>query len=408
MRSRATRLSLGMVALIVLAAATIFVIRTEKNISTHRQSVRAFDQHAREIGDRLADLRAAQQAYVAEGQGVAVWMPRVSALASDIGGRLDSLRAASESPNSRGLLMEAAADVTEFGNVDRRARDYVKAGQTLMASDVVFTEGGETASNAARLVESARLAELQALDASEGDLRRRQAMALAGAAAVGVLCLLVLAAAAPRESREEPAGETAAVETGASSQLSLREPARPTRTTIPATAPPPRGSVPMLKAAAELCTEFGRVNDRADLPRLMARAADVLDASGVIVWLGGPGGADLRPVLAYGYPDHVLARMPAVARMADNAAAAAYRSGAMQIVMKRPGGSNGALVAPLLSPEGCIGALTAEIIGGSETSEGVQAVASLLAAQITGLVAGSMVAAQMPVTDSPAGRIASG
>ena len=396
-----------MAALIVLAAATIFVIRTEKNISTHRQSVRGFDQHAREIGDRLADLRAAQQAYVAEGQGVAVWMPRVSALASDIGGRLDSLRAASESPNSRGLLMEAAADVTEFGNVDRRARDYVKAGQTLMASDVVFTEGGETASNAARLVESARLAELQALDASEGDLRRRQAMALAGAAAVGVLCLLVLAAAAPRESREEPAGETAAVETGASSQLSLREPARPTRTTIPATAPP-RGSVPMLKAAAELCTEFGRVNDRADLPRLMARAADVLDASGVIVWVGGPGGADLRPVLAYGYPDHVLARMPAVARMADNAAAAAYRSGAMQIVMKRPGGSNGALVAPLLSPEGCIGALTAEIIGGSETSEGVQAVASLLAAQITGLVAGSMVAAQMPVTDSPAGRIASG
>ena len=335
-------------------------------------------------------------------------MPRVSALASDIGGRLDSLRAASESPNSRGLLMEAAADVTEFGNVDRRARDYVKAGQTLMASDVVFTEGGETASNAARLVESARLAELQALDTSEGDLRRRQAIALAGAAAVGVLCLLVLAAAAPRESRAEPAGEPAAVETGASGQLSLREPARPTRTTIPATASPPRGSVPMLKAAAELCTEFGRVNDRADLPRLMARAADVLDASGVIVWVGGPGGADLRPVLAYGYPDHVLARMPAVARMADNAAAAAYRSGAMQIVMKRPGGSNGALVAPLLSPEGCIGALTAEIIGGSETSEGVQAVASLLAAQITGLVAGSMVAAQMPVTDSPAGRIASG
>ena len=28
---------------------------------------------------------------------------------------------------------EAAANVTEFGNVDRRARDYLQSGQTLMA-----------------------------------------------------------------------------------------------------------------------------------------------------------------------------------------------------------------------------------------------------------------------------------
>src|SRR5437870_11440777 len=30
-------------------------------------------------------------------------------------------------------------------------------------------------------------------------------------------------------------------------------------------------------------------------------AASVMDASGVMVWVGGSGGADLRPVLAHGY-----------------------------------------------------------------------------------------------------------
>ena len=57
-----------------------------------------------------------------------------------------------------------------------------------------------------------------------------------------------------------------------------------------------------------------------------------------------------------------------VARSDDNAAAAAVRTGELQIVCKRPGVSSGALAAPMLSREGCIGALTAEIKNGGETS----------------------------------------
>ena len=371
-----------------MAAAAFFVVQIEQQLSTRRDALRAFDQHARETSERLADLRAAQQAYVAEGQGVAFWVPRVAALVTEASTLIDHLRESAGSSNARGLLMEAAAAVTEFGNVDKRARDYVKSGQTLMAGDVVFSEGGDTASSASRLVESARLAETQALDASEAALRRQQAVALGAAAAVGVLCVSLLAFAAPRQRRDEQLNRTIGGATQPTGELMLRSPSLTPRSV-------PRGSVPLLKAAAELCTEFGRVNDRGDLPRLMARAADVLDASGLIVWLGSLSGDDLRPVLAHGYAEQMLARMPAVGRTADNAAAAAYRTGVLQIVMKRPGGSNGAVVAPLLSPEGCVGALTAEIVGGSETSEGVQAVAALLAAQITGLIAGLAPAAQL-------------
>ena len=111
-----------------------------------------------------------------------------------------------------------------------------------------------------------------------------------------------------------------------------------------------------------------------------------MDATGLIVWLGNASGADLRPVLAHGYSAQVLARMPTVPRSADNAAAAAYRTGVLQIVLARPGTSAGAIVAPLLSPEGCIGALSAEIAGGGEASDSVQALAAIFAAQLAGVL----------------------
>jgi hypothetical protein len=52
-----------------------------------------------------------------------------------------------------------SAAVSEFGNVDKRVRDYLKADESLMASDIVFSEGTAAASRAAVQVEAARLAE---------------------------------------------------------------------------------------------------------------------------------------------------------------------------------------------------------------------------------------------------------
>jgi hypothetical protein len=329
---------------------------------------------------------------------------------------VDDLRASAASAQARTALIEAGASLTEFGNVDHRAREYVKSGQTLMAADVVFADGSETAAAAARHVEAARLAEHQAFDAVEAGLRRQQAIAIGSAVAVGGLATLLLAFAAPGRSRDETAAagsdaeavpDEAARPTG---ELMLRDISGPTsRSGTQAHLPPDqpavspgsqlRGSVPMLKAAAELCTEFGRVNDPGDLPGLLARAAEVMDASGLIVWLGNSAGADLRPVIAHGYPEHVLARMPNVPRSADNAAAQAYRSGKLQIVLRLPGG-NGAVVAPLLSPDGCVGALTAEIMSGSETTDSVQALATLIAAQLTGVLAGSAPAAETRIVVS--------
>jgi GAF domain-containing protein len=135
-----------------------------------------------------------------------------------------------------------------------------------------------------------------------------------------------------------------------------------------------------LKAAAYLATDFGRVRDLDDLTQLLGRTAAAMDATGLVVWLGSLDGADLRPVLAHGYSEQMLARIAPVARTDDNAAAAAYRSGALQIVLSKPG-SSGAIVAPILVPGGCVGALSAEFRGG-ETSESVQAFAVIVAAHL--------------------------
>ena len=72
--------------------------------------------------------------------------------------------------------------MAEFSNVDRRARDYLKSGQQLMAGDVIFTEGGQTASMAAQQVNAASTAEHQAVMPPNPSTAKQQAAALGGAA----------------------------------------------------------------------------------------------------------------------------------------------------------------------------------------------------------------------------------
>jgi CHASE3 domain sensor protein len=370
----------GALALVAIAAAGFFLIRSEQQLSRQRAAARAFDLHAREATDALSDLRASQQAYVAAGQGVAFWMPKVAATAETSGQIISSLRQAATSQEARAALDEAANTLTEFNNVDKRARDYLKSDQQLMAADVVYTEGGPAAVVAARQVERARLAEHQALDASEAASRQLEAAAMATAAVVGLMAIaLLISVGKPTPGSAEAPAEPRADDLMLHGDLG-RQP-------VPASAA--REAIPILKGTAQLCTDFARVSDLAGLTALLGPAAELMDASGLVVWLGNASGADLRPVLAHGYSEQALARMAIVPRSANNAAAAAYRAATLQIVLARPGVSSGAIVAPLLSPDGCIGALSAEITGGGETSDTIQALAAIFAAQLSGVLSTS-------------------
>ena len=142
---------------------------------------------------------------------------------------------------------------------------------------------------------------------------------------------------------------------------------------------------PDLLAAAHLCTELGRVDETREAAPLLQEAARILDAVGLIVWVWDPKIAELRPALAHGYSDGVLAQLPRVRREADNATAAAFRS-AQTCVVRGSDQISGALVVPLLTSVGCVGVLALELRHGSEQRPPVRALATIFAAQLARLV----------------------
>ena len=397
MYSRALRLSCGLLALIAIGAAAFLLIRSEQHITQQDAALRAFDQQARDASASLVEARVGQQAYVAAGQGVAFWFGKTAAAVQAATGGMAALQE-SAGAAARTALEEAAATVTEFSAIDKRARDYLTAGQQLMAGDVIFTEGSDAAATAVRQIETARQAQHQAAEVNERAVRKQQTLTAGVAAGIVVLAVLLLI----------PVPRAKAAEAAADAGLSI--PATPQDVaSTPAPLPPMsvRAQGDVLKAATQVATEFGRVRDLDELTRVLGRAAEVMDASGLMVWVGSPVGGDLRPVLAHGYSAAMIARIPPVPRSADNAAASAYRTGTLQIVLSRPGGTPGAVVAPILSADGCIGALSAEIRSGGETSEGVQALAAIFAAQLASVLnAAPATVEAAPIADIPDAKAA--
>jgi transcriptional regulator with XRE-family HTH domain len=144
-------------------------------------------------------------------------------------------------------------------------------------------------------------------------------------------------------------------------------------------------ATPSMPALAHLCTACGRIEQLDDLPPLLERAARLLDATGLIIWIWNDAAHQLLPGPAYGYSPKVLAQLPAVSRDADNATAAAFRSAQPQILR---GGerSCAALVLPLLTSTGCIGVLAIELQRRGEQLDSTHAAATILASLIAQLV----------------------
>jgi hypothetical protein len=142
---------------------------------------------------------------------------------------------------------------------------------------------------------------------------------------------------------------------------------------------------PDLLAAAQLCTELGRVDETREAAPLLQEAARLLDAVGLIVWVWDPLGMELTPAVAHGYSDKVLAQLPKVRRDADNATAAAFRS-AQPCVVNGTDLTSGALVVPLMTPAGCGGVLAIELQHGSAEKASVRALVTIFAAQLARLV----------------------
>jgi hypothetical protein len=404
MSHRGVRVFLWLLACGGVAAAAWFLVDIERQIASSRSTARVFEGQAHEAAVLVERLRSAQQAYVAEGQGTAFWMGKVTDAAGLLGQSLGALERSATADTSRAAARGASDALADFDKMDRRAREYVQSGQRLMASDLIFTESLGATTALALNVDKARTEQQAASDREVRSLQDQQVYVLGAAAAICLTATLFLVPlmrpSTPQDTRD--ALRALMAESPPAGALLLRPdpPAAKVATIAPAppppasTAPPPRAAAAEPVAAkpsvdltltARLCSEMARVLDPADLPRLLEQAAVLLNASGVIVWVADRAGSALFPTLTHGYSQSVLARMASIPRDADNAAAAAWRLGELRTVTAQ-GQSPGALVTPIVTAEGCVGVLAAETKNGSETDESTRAISRILAAQLATFV----------------------
>ena len=446
MKSRGVRVLLLLLAVAVLAAAAAGVWQLEQRIAQARAAADSFERDARQAVAGLGDWRTAQQAYVAEGQPPEAWMTKAAALAQDVGPRLSALRTAAGSAEAQSALEVAIEAFASAIENDAKARDYVKSGQRLSASDVIFVSVAPALERASVGVDTARGQEQVAFAVAVEDLRRWELIVLGSAAGVLLIVLLLLVpiprsagsaagigdegAAADGDSilplprglnlsqdfddgivsRAQPLQERLAAATGEADRApaaarSKADARGPFDFSLEERAP---ANGPDLDAVADLCVSLARVQDTRELQALLERTARTLDATGVIVWMpDGPQGV-LRPVLSHGYPSLTLSRMGVIHPAGDNATATAYRTKCTVVVPAEPL-SSGAVVAPLISSEGCSGAMAVELREGVETTPQVRAVATIVAAQLATMftpaqVSSAPAAGGQSRADSAAGR----
>jgi hypothetical protein len=140
-----------------------------------------------------------------------------------------------------------------------------------------------------------------------------------------------------------------------------------------------------LPGVASLCSDLARVMDTQALPAILERAAAVLDAPGIVLWIADPDGRELSPIITHGYSPQLVSRLGTILRDAENATASAFRTSLVQTV-KTDAISNGAIAAPLVTPAGCVGVMAAEVRNEGERDAAKLAVATIVAAQLATLV----------------------
>jgi len=378
------RLTLVFACVATIGYAAFLLWSSETHNRLVETSTRQFQAGSRATSLSIAELRSAQQAYVAAGQGQDFWFARVSAIVKDLNGKLASLKLLATTPEATTALDEAAGTLQDFEQMDGRARDHALGHQLTLASDLVFTDGFDLTKKAGDAVERAVTAELVALDAHAAAGRRNQAYALAAAAGMAILGLFVLVPSGRARAETEVQVVPMPAPLASVSMETLDDLHDFGVVARPSAPPAPTSSVDIGGMAA-LCADLARIQDTRALPALLERAADILHASGIVLWIADPDGRELTPIVVHGYPPQLAARFGTIARDAGNVTAAAYRTGLLQ-TMKADAVSNGAVAAPLVTAGGCVGVMAAELKEGGEQQEALLAAAAIVAAQLATLV----------------------
>jgi hypothetical protein len=372
MHTRAARFAV--VALLQSAGtgAALFTWWTDQHLQALTASRAELSARIDRLTDAASELGAAQAAYIAPGQPYGPSLEHVAMLFQQISSDTEALRPqlrATQAPGRLAALTEAA---THLADADARAQENLQLEDPAAAANLIFNEAQQAVATMQTSLAGLRTDEAAAAAADDDSLRQPWMLALGG---VGLLWVIGLLALAPMPRPQQladaalPVEPPVAVADAPAVRLNIVD-------SSSATPPPPAVD---LGAAADLCTDISRITTAAALPDLLARAAALLDASGIVVWVSA--GDELFAVSAHGYDPRVINRLGPIPRSADHATATAWRTGEIRTVAGDMI-SNGAIVAPMFGPESCFGVLAAEVRHGREEDATKRAITAMVAAQM--------------------------
>lgn len=386
MSRKPVRFGLLIVGLLITAAVAYRAADNEASLGrAYRESV-AHNIAAGQALEALLDLRGSLHAYVAPGQGVPFWSRRAEQLLDTLREQLVTLDAAMA--GNRASLAETLDAVDQLAAAERRARDYARRGETLLAGDVVFTEVRDLLSATIEQIRTARNTLATSHDRRVASLRSEQAI-LVGVAGIAwiAIALLLLPPAKAAPMKEPHAWRDELAQT-------IR---KPVPVAAPAPAPPPPApvipaappsepgiAVRLLRDVGEICADLSTLADSGALSGVLERAAAALNASGVIVWLASNDGSALSPVASHGFDETLVTRIGRIPRDSANLTAAAFRENVPR-VSAATATTPAALAVALCGPTGPVGVLSIELKPDVPADDVRVALGTIFAAQLATL-----------------------
>jgi hypothetical protein len=396
MQRRSLRHGLVMLLFLAAAGAAAFAWNVDRELGALGTAEHATSSRFDTLVQSIARFDAAQQTFDASRESEAEWFVRVRRLLAQIETEGTALHTSPGSAAAAQTFADVAARVV---SAVKRAEENLQAGHDLMAADLVQDEGRPGAQAMRAAVLEWRAAEARIAETSRYELLHQLWMVLGGVAGLWAAGVLLLA---PRPvDRTAPAATVSMLpEPAAEAPLSLSLPDADGSAPAPIAAPPPAPApesatavvtapslVPTsidLGPAAALCEEIGRADTPETVGTLLERAAAVIGAAGVVIWLKGEG-EELVPVAAHGYGPQALAFIDAMPLDAGNVTTAAWQAGRLRAV-PASGRALGALAVPMFQGPRCTGVFTAELSDDADTPT-ARALAGIVAAQFAATIA---------------------
>jgi hypothetical protein len=366
----------GLVVLLFLAAAgaAAFAWSVDRQLAALAATEHAASTRFDTLVQSIARFDAAQQVYDPSREAGTEWFARVRRLLAQIESGAKGLHSSPASAAAARAFDDVTARVAA---AVMKAEENLRSGYDLMAADLVQDEArpGADAMRAAAL--EWRAAEAIAGEATRAALFEQLWIVLGSTLAFWAIGVLLLAsrqtappAAAPTAGLSilpEPAGDT---------PLAAAVDAAPLPVAVAHVSEPPAVD---LVPAAELCADIARADDGLAFEALVARAAGVIGASGIVVWLDG-GDDALVPVVAHGYGPHARAIVGTLPLADENMTTRAWHTGQLQWI-DSDGASRGAIAAPMFQGSRRTGVLSVELREGAKAAPASRALTSILAAQ---------------------------